>query len=189
MKKRVIILNAILFSLATWGIIWAFISGGFLYYRYFTNQSVLLVWFSSIFYFTKYRFHKFYPYLSTISLVSIFITMTGFHILLNVPTMTLHFQLTHTIIPITYISYFYMIIEKTIPIKRLWSTLIHPLLYVCIFLIYGSISGWYPYPFLDASTQSLESILIFILLILFPIYTIISFVLIYIKNKIPHYEK
>jgi len=182
-------INSILFSLATWAIIWAFFSGGLLYFRYFTNQSVVLVWLTSVLFFTKIKNTNFFSYLSTISLISIFITMTGFHILLDIPKLTLHFQLTHTIIPLTYILYYYFVIKSTIPLKKFWITLIHPIMYALIFLLYGEITSWYPYPFLDVSMLGLSNVLIFVFIILLPIYLLLSLLLIYIKKKYLNFIK
>ncbi|MGS0973204.1 MAG: Pr6Pr family membrane protein [Candidatus Izemoplasmataceae bacterium] len=180
--KNLLPITLLLF--ATWGLIWAFITGGISYFRYFTNQSVFLVWFSAILYYSKYRGNQFYNYLATISLVSIFISMSVFHILLDVPTMTLHFHLTHTIIPITYFAFYYFITPASLPIKKFWSTLIHPLLYAIIFMLYGTITDWFPYPFLNVNIHGINTVLLIIFVIMTPIYTLVSILLIFIKRKI-----
>jgi hypothetical protein len=56
-------------------------------------------------------------------------------------------------------------------------------MYALIFLLYGEITSWYPYPFLDVSMLGLSNVLIFVFIILLPIYLLLSLLLIYIKNK------
>ncbi len=60
-------------------------------------------------------------------------------------------ELLHSVIPIMVIVYWYLYENKTqVMYNRVPAWLIYPLLYLIFILIRGSISGFYPYPFVDA---------------------------------------
>lgn len=60
-------------------------------------------------------------------------------------------EMLHTIIPIYFIVYWFLIVPKGgLKWKSIWAWMIFPLLYLIYSLVRGAVVGWYPYPFLDA---------------------------------------
>jgi hypothetical protein len=70
-------------------------------------------------------------------------------------------ELLHTVIPILVIVYWYLYESKSILSYRMipkW--VIFPVIYFGIILIRGSMSGFYPYHFVDVATLGLQAVLI-----------------------------
>lgn len=167
-------------------------------YLYFTNQSNLLIMIVLLMYVFKKEDTKTYKYLSFITLISIVMTGLIFHTLLtydaaanvNGPFLYrtgLQNLLTHTINPIMYVIFYLFINKSTIKVKEFYVALIHPALYFAFFMIYGPITNFYPYPFMDVSINGLFGVFKIILLII-PLVILLTLGLIYSKNKINEKE-
>ncbi len=61
-------------------------------------------------------------------------------------------ELLHTVIPLLFVLYWFIAAPKEgIQWKSIFRWLIYPLVYLIIILLLGSMSGFYPYPFIDVS--------------------------------------
>ncbi|HTD99195.1 MAG TPA: Pr6Pr family membrane protein [Mucilaginibacter sp.] len=61
-------------------------------------------------------------------------------------------ELLHLIIPILYIIFWLIFVPKGgLKWKNVFPLLVYPLVYLCVILIRGAMSGWYPYPFVDVN--------------------------------------
>ncbi|MDY0074497.1 MAG: hypothetical protein WC992_07840 [Acholeplasmataceae bacterium] len=169
-------------------------------YVYFTTQSnLLLIVVSSLFLFSKKR-GMFYTSIAFIALINIGITAVVFHTLL-IPFMgSVSFlnHILHTITPILYILFYFLVIEEHPPLKKFWLALVYPLVYLLfVYLFVEPLIGdymdnimttfdsaRYVYPFLDPSNydQGIKQMLLFNLGVLAPIITLFSFVLCWFKN-------
>lgn len=169
---------------------------------YFTTQSNFLIFFVILFYLLKKDKGNLFKVFAFIALIDI--TMTGFffHILLasymeNVGFMQ---QVLHTVVPIFYIAFYFIILKDTIKINKFWISLIHPVIYVVLVYLlihpfFGDIlievmtdlpGASYVYPFLDPSRYSMgvPGLLIFICCILTPVILLTSLLMIYTKSKL-----
>ena len=174
----------------------------FVTFLYFTTQSNLLLTVTLLLFLLKKRHKKSLNYLAFITLVNIVITAVVFHILL-VPYMEkigfIHHVL-HTVNPILYVLFYYIIYDQKLPLNKFWIALIYPLVFmasVYIFIepFFGDLientipdfaSARYVYPFLDPKNYKRETLglLAFNLGLLAPIFTLFSYLLLYFKQKI-----
>lgn len=79
-------------------------------------------------------------------------------------------ELLHTVIPLLFIVLWLLYVPKAeLAYKQVLSWLIYPFLYLVYTLIHGSISGFYPYPFMDVGVLGYKKLLLnaAVLLILF----------------------
>ncbi len=152
-------------------------------HRYFTNQSVLLVLITFAIAFKAKTQKPWYIILSFAALVSILLTSIVFHVLLADGQVSLQGHLSHTIIPIVYLTYFF--IYTTAPkLKHLLIGIIHPLLYFTFFLMFGGLLQYYPYDFMDVSMHGLRSVLFTSLGIILPISILIASLLLWLKQRL-----
>ncbi len=169
---------------------------------YFTTQSNILITIIAYSFIRGKTHSTLFSSLSFIALLNIMITGIVFHILLTPYMSRVSFlnHVLHTINPLLYVFFYFTLITNFPPIKKLWISLIYPLVYallVYIFIepIFGDIldrivevfdSARYVYPFLDPRNydNGIVGLLIFNLGILAPIMLILSFLLLYIKQKI-----
>ena len=174
----------------------------FVTFLYFTTQSNLLLTITLLLFLLKNRHKKSLNYLAFITLVNITITGIVFHILL-VPYMEkvgfIH-HILHTVNPILYILFYYFIFDKKLPLNKFWIALIYPLVFmasVYIFVepLFGDLientipnfeSARYVYPFLDPGNYERETLglIAFNLGLLAPLFTVFSYLLLYLKQKI-----
>jgi len=167
-----------------WGLLWSIFLYGFSTLEYFTNQSNLIVAMTVLLFFLAKDDKKWFTYLSAIALVDILMTGIIFHTVLDVSPITFQMHLTHTFTPILYFIFYFVSMEGFLKVKSFWIVLIHPLVYFLFFLVTGPFTGYYPYAFMDVATYGLASVLRFTLLILLPAIVVLSFILIYLKNKL-----
>ena len=173
-------------------------------FLYFTTQSNLLLTITLLLFLSKNKHKKSIKYLAFITLVNICITGIVFHVLL-VPYMDeigfIH-HILHTVNPILYVIFYYLIYDEKIPLNKVWISLIYPLVFmasVYIFiepflgdLIENTIpnfqSARYVYPFLDPGNYERETLglIAFNLGLLAPMFTLFSYLLLYLKQKIYH---
>ncbi len=187
LRENGILINIILLIVtitSIWGVLWSLVEWGIADQKYFTNQSNLIVAITVLLFFVAKNNNKWFPYLAAIALVNITITGIIFHVMLATPPISFQSHLTHTLTPIFYVIFYFLCVKETIKIKQFWVLLIYPLLYVVFFLITGPFTGFYPYGFMDVSENGLGNALQFIVLMMFPAIALLSFILIYLKNKI-----
>ncbi len=167
---------------SAWGIVWSFSEWGISQQRYFTNQANLIVLVTVFLVFINKHDQKWFKYLAAIALIDI--TMTGiiYHMMLATPPVEFQSHLTHTITPILYILFYFIVLEETIKPKQFWIALIHPAMYFLFFLITGPIIGFYPYGFMDASQQGLSTVLQFAVLFMLPAIAMTSWILLFLKK-------
>lgn len=169
---------------------------------YFTTQSNFLVFFIMLLFMFKQDKKKWFKILSFIGLVDIIITGLVFNIFLTsfVANINLMQQLLHTIIPLIYIGFYFIVIDNNFKVRNFWIGLIHPLIFLVsvytwihplfgdrIELIMLDFQGaTYVYPFLDPSTYSngITGLILFNLGLLMPLIILITIGLILIKSKI-----
>nr|WP_068892651.1 Pr6Pr family membrane protein [Pedobacter panaciterrae] len=59
-------------------------------------------------------------------------------------------ELLHAIVPLLFVVYWFLFVPKaTLKWKHTFSWLIYPFIYLMFILFRGSVSGFYPYPFVD----------------------------------------
>lgn len=169
---------------------------------YFTTQTNLLLTITALFFILKLHNKNWYKYLIFITLVNVLVTAIVFHILLApyMENIDLIQHVLHTVNPLLFIIFYFMFYDQNIPLKRFWICMIYPLLFlVSVYLfiepIFGDLmeitmpdfnSARYVYPFLDPQTYSREwlGLWLFILGIIAPFTAIISFISIWIKQKV-----
>ena len=171
--------------LAAWSVIWntAFESEGLLNFRYFTNQTTLLIGGVIFISLSPYKHKPWFSYLAGLALVSGVLTGLTFHFILDVDRpISLQGHLAHTYVPFLYLIYYY----ATLPgysFKRFYWLLAYPILYLLIFIITGPFTGFYPYWFLDIETEGLISVLRFTLGLMLPGFSLLSIGLLFLKQK------
>lgn len=171
---------------------------------YFTIQSNLLVFIVLLLYAIGKKSKLYFKYLSFISLFNITITALVFHILLapNMASTNYINHALHTIIPILYVLFYFLFVDEKFKTRHAWITLVYPLIFVInVYLwkeplfgdyldsIYNQLPGMrYIYPFLDPASYpgGIQELVLFIIGILAPIFALISFSLLFLKNLIEH---
>ena len=157
---------------------------------YFTNQSNIIVTITLALSFTKLKDKSWFKYLALVALVDILMTGIIYHLIVNgiasFTKVSFSGHLVHTISPLLYPIFYYLLVKKAIPLKNMWVPLIHPLLYFLYFVILGPVIKWYPYNFLNPTLEgsSLGSVLFFCLVVLLPIILLFTAILVILKNQI-----
>jgi len=170
-------------------------------YIYFTTQSNLLLIIVSALYLFKKETPKWLPNLAFIALINIFVTGVVFHILLTPYMSSVSFlnHMLHTINPILYILFYYLILPDHIEPKKFYISLIYPLIFmafVYLFVepIFGDlldqlmpdyVGARFVYPFLDPKTydSGVRGLAFFNLGILAPIIALTSYLMAFLKSK------
>ncbi len=169
---------------------------------YFTTQSNVIIFLIMIFYLLKKTNKSWFKILAFIGLIDIVITGLFFHLFLASYMDSVGFmqQVLHTVVPLLYILFYFIIIEDAFKIKDIWISLIHPVIYVIsiytwIHPLFGQLisrvmvdlpGASYVYPFLDPATyeHSIVGLILFNFGILTPTILVISFLLIYMKSRL-----
>lgn len=184
------ILTYVLFVLSFWYVSWT-LSGtsvdgnlldGIRNQWYFTNQNNTLVVVTTVLFWTRFEHKTWFKYLSSIVLVNIVITATGYHFILRPDNIGFYGHLSHTIVPIIYVIYYFIAVRNPIKLSKFWINIIYPVVYLVLVLILGTFPlGEYPYGFLDVEANGLANVLQFTLLYMLPGYTLIAFLMTYLK--------
>jgi hypothetical protein len=185
------ILTYVLFVLSFWYVSWT-LSGvsvdgnlldGITNQWYFTNQTNTLVVVTTVLFWTRYEHKGWFKYLASIVLVNIVITATGYHFILRPDNIGFYGHLSHTIVPIIYVIYYFIAVRNPIKLSKFWINIIYPMVYLVLVLILGTFPlGEYPYGFLDVEANGLNNVLRFTLIFMLPGYTLIAFLMTYLKN-------
>lgn len=129
----------------------------FSFFTILTNILVAIVFTAN--YFKSKKGFKFFVNPRTQSAVGVYIFIVGFvyNLILRFIWKPIGLQqivdeFLHLIIPIGYIMYwFYYVNKATISWKSIYVWLLYPLIYICTVLFLGSLSTFYPYPFINAT--------------------------------------
>jgi len=152
--------------------------------RMFTNISNIIIFIVVGLYLLNLSSKKWYKYLAVIGLVAILMTGLIYHALLAEANMDFQNHVVHTINPALFAVFYYLLINQSIKIYHVWISLILPLLYFGTILLIGPWTNWYPYNFMDPTQpgQSLGSVLIFCLGVLFPVIVAFTTALVGLKT-------
>lgn len=168
---------------------------------YFTTQSNILLVIVSLLYLFKKKKGNGFTSLSFITLINISVTGIVFHTLLTPFMSNVSFlnHVLHTINPLLYIIFYFMVIEEHLPVSKFWISLIYPLIYMAlVYLIiepvFGDLmeelmttfeSARYVYPFLDPSQyeRGIVGLILFNLGLLAPAMILLAFVLNLLKSR------
>lgn len=185
------ILTYILFILSFWYVTWT-LSGtsvdgnlldGITNQWYFSNQSNTLVVMTTVLFWSRFERRPWFKYLSSIVLVNIIITATGFHFILAPDNVDFYGHLSHTIVPILYVVFYFIAVRNPIKLSMFWVNIMYPMVYLVLVLILGTFPlGEYPYGFLDVEANGLSNVLRFTVLFMLPGYTFIAFLMTYLKT-------
>lgn len=152
--------------------------------RMFTNISNIIVFIILVLYVFKFDKKWWFKYLAVIGLVSILMTGIIFHLFVSDGNVNFSGHIVHTINPILYPLFYFLIITPSIKLKDFWVTLILPLLYFLIILLLGPFTNWYPYDFMNPTLEGkdLLSVLSFSVGLLLPVISVLTLILIYLKT-------
>ncbi len=150
------------------------------YFSYFTLDTNLLVALTctSLIMFPTTRFGKFFSKQTTQAAVAVYITIVAVvynTILRNIwdpqGLQAVVDNLLHTIIPVLYVLYWLFFAEKDRLVwKNAFPWMLYPFIYGVLVIFRGSISGFYPYPFIDmdklGTNKTLINVAVFIVIFL-----------------------
>ncbi|MBU1143570.1 MAG: hypothetical protein KKH92_08010 [Firmicutes bacterium] len=174
----------------------------FITFLYFTSQSNILVTLIVLLFLLGYSSKKWFKYIAFIGLLNIVITGVIFHILITpyMSNVTFTNHILHTVNPLLYLIFYYVIVTDFVELKKFWISLIYPLVYLSsVYIIIEPMFGnmldrllpdfagaRYVYPFLDPRLydNQIYGLLLFNLGILAPLICILAFLLILLKTKI-----
>jgi hypothetical protein len=185
------ILTYILFVLSFWYVTWALLDlddtgnllQGITNQWYFTNQTNTLVVITTVLFWSRFEKKPWFKYLSSIVLVNIIITATGYHFILENETVSFYSHLSHTIVPILYVIFYFIAVRNPIKLSMFWVNIMYPMIYLGLVLILRTFPlGSYPYPFLNIEVIGLMKVLSFTLLRMLPGYTFVAFLMTYLKT-------
>lgn len=183
-KNPPFLAGLILLGISLWAFIWAFDEGGLLNFRYFTNQTVFLSLLTMMLWLTPFKNHLGFRFLAGLTLVNLILTGLTYHFILDIDRpISLQGHLSHTLIPIFYLGY-YLRVLPGFKLKRFYAFLIHPFVYLLVFLITGPLTGFYPYWFLDIETHGLPYVLFFTLGLMLPGFSLLSLGLLWLKQTL-----
>ncbi|WP_049821837.1 hypothetical protein [Candidatus Phytoplasma mali] len=169
---------------------------------YYTNQSNILVLITMTLFFTSFRKNPKFSCLAFITLTSILFTAIINHTIVC-PTelkdfsfsLETYYHYHHTIIPILYTIFYFFKNIPPIDMKKVYISLIQPLVYFYFFLFQGLFNKntKYPYSFIDPMNKGIFNITseggqgYFLVLLMSIILTILfyfyNYVLAFIKNR------
>jgi hypothetical protein len=140
------------------------------YFSFFTILTNILVavTLTFILFKSKSRLGKFFEKPATLTAVTVYIVIVGavYNLILRqlwAPTglQKLVDELLHSAVPIYFVVFWLMfVLKEDLKWKDTFSWLIYPLIYLLIIIFRGSISGYYPYPFVNVSKLGYEKVLI-----------------------------
>jgi len=159
--------------------------------RMFTNISNVIIFVVLVLYAFKLDDKWWFKYVAVIGLVSILMTGIIFHLFVSDGNVDLKGHVVHTINPIMYPVFYYLLITPSIKLKYFWVTLLLPLLYFVVILALGPVTNWYPYDFMNPTlpNKDLLGVLIFCIGILLPVISLLTLLLIYLKSLLENKVK
>ncbi|MFA5693128.1 MAG: Pr6Pr family membrane protein [Acholeplasmataceae bacterium] len=152
--------------------------------RMFTNISNILVFVILVLYMFSFEDKWWFKYLAVIGLVAILMTGIIFHLFVSDGNVNFSGHIVHTVNPIMYPLFYFLVITPSIKLKHFWVTLILPLIYFLVILLLGPFTNWYPYDFMNPTLEgkNLLSVLSFSVGLLLPVISVLTLILIYLKS-------
>lgn len=152
--------------------------------RMYTNISNLLVFVILVLFMFSFNQKWWFKYLAVIGLVAILMTGIIFHLFVSDGNVDFSGHIVHTVNPIMYSLFYFLVITPSIKLKHFWITLIMPLIYFLVILLIGPFTNWYPYDFMNPTLEGkdLLSVLSFSVGLLLPVISILTLILIYLKS-------
>lgn len=94
-------------------------------------------------------------------------------------------ELLHSVVPVTTLIFWYLYEEKSkIEIKGIVNWLIYPLVYLVFVLLRGSISDFYPYPFVNVLEIGMSQVLTNSVILLL-VFIVLSAAFVWIGKRLP----
>lgn len=140
------------------------------FFGYFTVDTNIMValCFTFVLFGSKYRLGRFFSRPATITAITVYITIVG--IVYNVILRSLWQptglqktvdELLHTVIPSLVILFWLLFVPiENLKWKNAFAWLIYPLLYMGYAVIHGTMTNWYPYPFVDVNELGYQKALL-----------------------------
>ncbi len=127
----------------------------------------------------------------TLTAVTVYITIVGlvYQVVLRQVWQPEGFQklvdeLLHTVIPLLVILFWYLYENcSTIKYTQITKWIIYPLVYLLCVLLLGSISSWYPYPFINVAELGMAKVLLNSALLIL-LFVLISSIFLFLGKKI-----
>lgn len=138
------------------------------YFSYFTILTNLLVVLSCTILLLNRKNQGFFTNPKTLTAFTVYITVVGliYNLLLRHQWQPqgIHFvadQLLHVVVPVLFILYWLVFVQKSaLAWKDTLVWLIYPFIYFLYILFQGTISGFYPYPFIDVAKLGYQHVFI-----------------------------
>ncbi len=163
----------------------------FSYFTILTNLMVLAYFTAETFQLSKGLF-SFRTKPENVTAITVYITVVGlvYQVVLRpiwTPTgiqMVVN-ELLHSLIPILVIVYWFVTYNNsTLRYRQLWGWLGYPFVYLVFILVRGSLSHFYPYPFVDVDKLGIQTVLVNSLLVT-GVFAIIAVAFIAIGKRTP----
>ena len=139
------------------------------YFSFFTIQANIMVavWFTVLLFSPNSKWGKFFSMQTTQAAITIYIVIVGliYNTILRflwAPSglQQIVDELLHSVIPVfTFLYWLFFAGKHQLQWKSIFPWLIYPFAYIVYILIRGSISGFYPYPFINTTQLGLNKVL------------------------------
>lgn len=185
------VIAGIIFAFALYSVVKMFFEPSFMdviaNFKYFTNISNLLIMVVLGLYLFDFQEKNWFKYIALIALVNILMTGIIYHLLVNgisqFGQVTFDSHIKHTVNPVLYPIFFYLLVSPSVKLSKFWVTMIFPLAYFLFFVAFGQIIEP-PYNFMNpyANGNTLISVLTFCLLVLLPVIAVFTLGLMALKR-------
>ncbi len=140
------------------------------YFNFFTILTNLIVAIAVTVLFLKpnSKWGSWFSRSATLTAITVYITIVGlvYNLILRFLWQPQGMQfvvdeLLHTIVPLLFIVFWFLFVpKKDLHYKQFLPWLIYPLVYVIYTAVYGAITGYYPYPFVNVTELGYSRVLI-----------------------------
>lgn len=185
------VIAGVIFAFALYSVVKMFFEPSFMdalaNFKYFTNISNLLIMIVLGLYLFDFHERPWFKYIALIALVNILMTGIIYHLLVNGVSqfgqVSFDGHIKHTVNPILYPVFFYLLVTPSIKLSKFWVTMIFPLAYFLFFVAFGQFIEP-PYNFMNpyATGNTLISVLTFCLLVLLPVIALFTLGLMALKQ-------
>jgi hypothetical protein len=130
----------------------------FVFFTILTNILVAICY-TSLWSRSAAGFNRFFSRPSTLTATTVYITVVGvvYNLLLRSlwkpeGLQLIVDELLHTVLPLLFIVFWWLFVPKdSLKWKSVFSWMIYPLVYILYVIIFGALTGFYPYPFTDVN--------------------------------------
>ena len=140
------------------------------YFSFFTIQVniIIAICFTILLFSPDSKWGAFFSKQTTLAAITVYIVIVGliYNTILRflwAPTglQKIVDELLHSIIPVsTFLYWLFFAGKNGLQWKSIWPWLIYPFAYIIYILIRGSMSGYYPYPFVNTTELGLNKVLV-----------------------------